>query len=189
MFWEMVIAAIGLTVANVSLSSPTVTFIVIHSFLEMTILILRGMVLQGVTSIKLVRLKYTMVALGGLFVGLFMITGDIYWKAALGGASLIADFGNLFISPIFTVLMCRRPGPRDHLFLDVFAMVLSIIHIIEFYPEAVAALLGNLELAAILMASGSIVNLLPLVVYILFATLLGPGDFPDLVFAPTVTSV
>lgn len=181
MLWQVFIGCIGISVAYVALSSPTATWIYLHSWVELTILVLRVMALRKVHAATFMRFTVWWIIAFFAMTVVFMLTDDIYVKLVLSGLALVSDFGNAFVAPMLTYKLLRASIPpmthyRHDLVtaLDVWGMLLSVIHVIIFYPEAIVAALGFSEIAGIIMVVTTAVNVLVLTIYIIIMGAIQP---------------
>jgi hypothetical protein len=101
MIWQFTLGLIGITLVESWISAPSAAFILIHALLELTYFALTLLLITDrVSQIGLKRVKWSLIGISSAFILAFMISGDIYYKVALGGIALFTDVANFIVSLI-----------------------------------------------------------------------------------------
>lgn len=172
LLWQAFVGIIGICLSTVWMSSPTTMAIMYHSWFEFTIFILSvfTLVYRPLPIRKLRILKYVLFALGLSTATIFMSTGDIYIKAALGGLAFFTDWATV-ISGIIANFKLRNELTLKLQLVDILSTCLSISHIFVYYPEAFVSVFAHndpIYKAGLCMVVFTSINLVILGVYIFF---------------------
>jgi hypothetical protein len=166
LLWQALLASLNVCVPKLLISSPVTMFILVHGFVEIYILAQRLYILNKTDKLAQDVINGLLIAFVIGVTILYMASGDVYYKASFGAFSLFTDYGNAFTAIAYFAYYNSMESEGK--ILGLLGSILSVWHVLVYYPQALIAFLGNIEFAGIWLIAGIGLNQGILIAYLYY---------------------